>query len=214
MRGPEGRAPGRRADAATSIPTGATPLPGRGESTDARPRADAEAPIDVAVDRETAEAEGFWATPRGAEFEAEAQRAAQSRRAIVAQGATRPRTFGYTFYQGDVVFVYELNGQTNLVTDSATGERFRFEPKQAVQAAVAGDFTEWSPRPMQRAPRVSTMWAAIVPRRAFSARTHQFKFVLDGHLWVEPPAYASNTVPAAVGASDAKNLVISLEHEA
>jgi hypothetical protein len=213
MRGPEGRASGRTADAATPIPTRGTPLPGRDDSTDARPRADAETPINVAVDRETAEAEGFWATPRGAELEAETQRAAESRRALVTQGATRPRTFGYTFYQGDVVFVYELNGTTNLVTDSATGERFRFEPKQAVEVAVAGDFDGWTPRQMQRAPRVSTMWATIIPRRAFPARTHQFKFVLDGRLWVEPPAYASNTAPAGVGASDAKNLVISLEHE-
>jgi hypothetical protein len=50
----------------------------------------------------------------------------------------------------------------------------------------------------------------LLPFEQFPKRLHQFKFVIDGHLWVEPPPYASNTVDAGIG-YDAKNLVLYLD---
>jgi len=124
-----------------------------------------------------------------------------------------PRVYGYTFTGDGVWFEYELNRETNLVTDDRTGARSRLDPKTVVQAAVAGDFTEWELIEMKRHPRVGNRFGAHVPLSGFPGDYHQFKFVLDQHLWAEPPAFAPNTVPADIGDPDTLNLVIVLDRE-
>lgn len=130
------------------------------------------------------------------------------------QGRMPPRVYGYTFANRGVWFEYELNEETNLVTDDRTGSRYRSDPKIEVTAAVAGDFSGWKHIEMRRHPRVGNLFGVHLPRMDFPLDRHEFKFVLNDHLWVEPPAFASNTAPAGVGDANTLNLLIVLEREA
>lgn len=125
-----------------------------------------------------------------------------------------PRIYGYTFEGDGVWFEYELNDETNLVTEAKTGVRYRLDPRSTVHAALAGTFNGWSPVPMKRTSRSSCLFGVHVPRNVLSQRRHEFKFVLNETLWVEPPTFASNTAAGALGDSTVRNLVLSLEREA
>jgi len=120
-----------------------------------------------------------------------------------------PRLYGYRIDRG-VLFEYELNEDANLVTDPVTGARFRFNPTTFFRAALAGDFNGWTQISMEQNPRVPYQFQLLLPFEQFPKRLHQFKFVIDGDLWVEPPPYASNTVDAGIG-YDAKNLELYLD---
>lgn len=134
-------------------------------------------------------------------------------RALPSRGARLPRVYGHTIQDDGVLFRYELAGDTNLVTDSDTGDRLRLTPRDDMEVAVAGDFSGWRPRLMQRDPENALGFQLLVPAREFEGEVHQFKFVVDGHLWVEPPWFARNTVPAEGGVADTKNLLLSLRRE-
>jgi hypothetical protein len=96
-----------------------------------------------------------------------------------------PRLYGYRIDRG-VLFEYELNEDANLVTDPVTGARFRFNPTTFFRAALAGDFNGWTQISMRQNSRVPYQFQLLLPFEQFPERLHQFKFVIDGNLWVEP----------------------------
>lgn len=69
------------------------------------------------------------------------------------------------------------------IGDEAQGGRrvvFRIDAPQANGAAVAGDFTGWSPKPMRR-DKGGWILELVVP-----PGVHHFSFVLDGEHWTVP----------------------------
>jgi hypothetical protein len=64
---------------------------------------------------------------------------------------------------------------------TAAGRAVRFRLRaDAAHAAVAGDFSGWQPRPMQRQGDVWILEAVLPPG------LHHFAFVLDGERWIVP----------------------------
>jgi hypothetical protein len=122
---------------------------------------------------------------------------------------SRQRTYGYSFQPDGVLFEFELTDETNLVTHGRTGVRSRFRPDKQFRVGVAADVTTWIPQAMRPNPRSPHQFQLLITYSQFAAPEHQFKFVIDDDLWVQPPAFASNVAPAGVGA-DTYNLVLSL----
>lgn len=134
-----------------------------------------------------------------------------------AEAIKQPRTvrmYGYTFARKGVLFRYQLTDDANLVTDSKTGERFRFKPDRPFEVGVAGDFTGWRPLKMEQVPGQPPHFELPIDKAKLRpGDDHQFKFVIDGHLWVEPPARAGNVVDASTTDPATRNLVLSFERE-
>jgi hypothetical protein len=87
--------------------------------------------------------------------------------------------------------------------------RFRFVPDGQFRVGVAVDVTTWVPQAMRSNPRSPRQFQLLIPYDLFTRPEHQFKFVIDDDLWVEPPAFASNVAPAGI-AGDTYNLVLLL----
>ncbi|RWP58620.1 hypothetical protein [Mesorhizobium sp.] len=133
-------------------------------------------------------------------------------RTLPSRGARLPRVYGYSMQNDHVLFRYELTADTNLAIDSDTGDRIRLTPRDDMDLAVAGDFSGWEPRSMPR-DEANRVFQLLVPASEFERDLHQFKFVVDGHLWIEPPWFARNAVPAEGVSGDSKNLLLSLRQE-
>ena len=75
---------------------------------------------------------------------------------------------------------------------------------------AAGEFNGWSKSawPMERA---GTRWVLRKPRAEFgTATTYQFKYVINGEWWVEPPRNAANQQGTGF-VNNASNLVLILK---
>lgn len=109
----------------------------------------------------------------------------------------------------DRVFFMHDSSIASLVSESGTGRRSNYyasDPPDIV--CVAGDFNNWMQERMGRAPRNSSQFGLWLPLSEIRRGRGQFKFVIDGSLWVEPPAFANNTVDAGVDDPNSRNLVV------
>jgi hypothetical protein len=129
-------------------------------------------------------------------------------RQLSSRGAKLPRVYGYTFDGDEILFRYELSEDTNLVTDSQSGERSRFKAADKIEVSVAGDFSDWAPKTMQPDAADPQTFELRVPRSQLGNDVAQFKFLINGRYWVNPPWFARNTVPAE-STPEARNLVVS-----
>ena len=119
-----------------------------------------------------------------------------------------PRDFGYRIDGERIIFEFELNASANIVTDDRTGLRRRIRPEEATHASIAGEFNGWHPEPMTPHARRLDIWVAERTRAELGDGPFQFKFVVEGNLWVEPPDWASNI--ARVEHEDTLNLVLTI----
>jgi len=119
---------------------------------------------------------------------------------------------GYRMGDGEVVFTFDP-ALFEFGSRGDTGARVAlsdFAPDDDTVVAVAGEFNGWSTAAwaMER-----TDAGTYELRRPLAELTGQgswaFKFVIDGSLWVEPPASASNAVPTGLG-NDSFNLILVL----
>ncbi len=120
-----------------------------------------------------------------------------------------PRIFGYRFDNENVVFEYEFDEATSIVTDGNVGLTFRVQESGFRSVAVAGDFNQWQPAAMSRH-EGGRRWEFSLSRAELRLEKYAFKFVLDGNLWVEPPTFASNVTPTGLD-DEALNLVLILD---
>ncbi len=129
------------------------------------------------------------------------------------QGASGRFIYGFSV-DGDSVFFLQDFSQADFVHDADTGQRFHF-PGSALgdEVFLAGEFNHWGQIAMQRAPRVSTQFGLSLPMNTFASVGKQFKFVANGHLWIEPPDFASNVVDAGLGDPNTRNLLLILRVE-
>lgn len=72
------------------------------------------------------------------------------------------------------------------VYDAADGRLLRFEVPQARRVELVGDWTNWQPVPLRRAPDGS--WVLPVD---FGAGVYRFNLVVDGEQWIVPEGVAS-----------------------
>jgi hypothetical protein len=65
------------------------------------------------------------------------------------------------------------------------GVRFVYVAEQASSVAVAGDFSDWEPVPLEpRTVAGERIWTSVVP---LPSGEHQYMFVVDGEKWVTDP---------------------------
>ena len=118
--------------------------------------------------------------------------------------------YGFSL-DGDSVFFLQDFTQADFVHDANTGQRFHFQASAiSDEVFLAGEFNCWGQLAMVRAPRVSTQFGLRLPLSTFASVGKQFKFVANGHLWIEPPDFASNVVDAGLGDPTTRNLVLIL----
>jgi hypothetical protein len=124
---------------------------------------------------------------------------------------------GYYVREDEVVFVFE-RALYEAATRGDTGERVAvadIKLDDSPVVAVAGEFNDWSKVAWKMETVKPGVYELRRPLAEFEARdSWPFKFVVDGMLWIEPPANASNAVPTGLG-NDSFNLALNLsEYEA
>jgi hypothetical protein len=113
--------------------------------------------------------------------------------------------------RGDVVFSFNPSDYTNVTRDD-TGEWLDIRGLPIDDVCVAGEFNDWSKDAWQMTKgrsgvyELSKSWAAFRERQEW-----QFKFVINGFYWVEPPAEAPNRVPSGAWRENRSyNLVVRI----
>ena len=115
---------------------------------------------------------------------------------------------GYRLAGGKVVFEF-APGSFAEVTRDMSGEHEPLSSFEVTDVHVAGEFNDWSKSawPMRRS---GDRWRLTrAAKELGTARTYQFKFVVNGAWWVEPPVSASNGYDLHF-MNGARNLVLTL----
>jgi len=116
---------------------------------------------------------------------------------------------GYS-QKGDVVTFQFNPSEFEDVTADQTGEWRKLATVTIDDVHVAGEFNGWSKTewPMVRS---GSRWTLSKKKSELgSADTYQFKFVVNGNQWVEPPKRASNQAGTGF-VNNASNLVMVLK---
>jgi len=120
----------------------------------------------------------------------------------------QPQFIGFRIVADEILFELSLQPETSMVTNSRTGERFRFpEESTPSSVSVAGDFSSWEPKRMALHSKSTRSWSLALPAKGMPPGFSQFKFQLEDYLWVEPPYYSSNVAPNPFGS---QNLVLEV----
>jgi hypothetical protein len=117
---------------------------------------------------------------------------------------------GYRVEGSEVVFEFDA-AEYESVSRGDTGDRIptgQVLLSSSSTVAVAGEFNGWSTDAWVMACWKPGAYELRRPLAEFADRPYwAFKFVIDGNLWVEPPASAPNVVPTGLG-NDSHNLVL------
>ncbi len=110
----------------------------------------------------------------------------------IARDTSFPKTY---FFEGDeIVFEFDVR-MYKEATLSGTREKIDFEDLDIYQVAVAGEFNDWSQKDwkMEKVGHYTYQLRKKVDdfEDSFS---WQFKYVVNGAYWAEPPRYLPNTV--------------------
>ena len=120
-----------------------------------------------------------------------------------------PREYGYLLSGTNVVFSFRASDYPEL-TSGATGEWIPIGDVRINRVSVAGEFNRWSTEAMAMA-RSGEYWVATRPISEFeSSRSLQFKFVINGRYWAEPPPDALNRA-FTTGGTKIANLVLQID---
>ncbi len=126
---------------------------------------------------------------------------------LVSETPAMPSNYGYRLENSEVVFDFDQN-QYEWTTQGDDGKWVEISKPTIQTVAVAGEFNSWSTNawPMQK---VDDSHFVLHKNLAdFGAQTsYQFKFVINGYYWVEPPPLAANRMPIG---GNVFNLVLEL----
>lgn len=121
------------------------------------------------------------------------------------------KTYGYAIEGATVVFSFDPKDYS-VATNGRTGEFKALESLGPFhRVAVAGPFNAWNAEAAAMERQATGGYVAAIPTselESFGFRV-QFKFVIDGQWWVEPPLRASNKAGTGLGNLSA-NLVVDL----
>ena len=118
---------------------------------------------------------------------------------------------GYVVDGEEIVFRFVASDYVN-VTRNDNGEWLSIGDVDIAAVSVAGDFNGWSREAWKLAPVQGGVYELRKTAAFFAGRTEaQFKFVLNGFYWVEPPTGARNRAASgAWGANRSYNLVLRI----
>jgi hypothetical protein len=118
---------------------------------------------------------------------------------------------GYQIAAGHVVFRFDRTAYAN-VTRSDNGEWLRMSDVAIRNVSVAGDFNGWSTDAWPMSEVQDGAYELKKELRVLSGRKNwQFKFVVNGAYWVEPPMSAPNRIASGTwGENRSYNLVLSV----
>ena len=127
----------------------------------------------------------------------------------VLQSTPVPHEYGYLLSGTNVVFSFRAADYPEL-TSGATGEWLPIGDVRINRVSVAGEFNRWSTEALPMA-RSGGYWVATRPITEFeSSRPLQFKFVINGRFWAEPPPDALNRAVTTDG-NKVANLVLQID---
>jgi hypothetical protein len=112
---------------------------------------------------------------------------------------------------GEVVFRFNPSSYAN-VTRNDNGEWLKIGDVTIKSVSVAGEFNDWSKDAWQMTEVKDGVYELRKDLGGFGGRHEwQFKFVVNGFYWVEPPTDAPNRIPSgAWGANRSYNLVLTV----
>ena len=118
-----------------------------------------------------------------------------------------PHAYGYTLSGSNVVFSFRA-ADYPTVSSGSSNDVFPLGDVRINRVSVAGEFNRWSTEAMPMA-RAGDYWVAARPITEFeSSRPFQFKFVINGRCWAEPPPNALNRALAKDGVA---NLMLQID---
>ncbi len=118
-----------------------------------------------------------------------------------------PHAYGYTLSGSNVVFSFRASDYPT-VTSGTSNDLFPIGDVRIHRVSVAGEFNRWSTEAMAMV-RAGEYWVATRPITEFeSSRPFQFKFVINGRFWAEPPPDALNRALAKDGVA---NLMLQID---
>lgn len=118
-----------------------------------------------------------------------------------------PHAYGYTLSGSNVVFSFRA-ADYPTVTSGTSNDLFPLSDVRIHRVSVAGEFNRWSTEAMAMV-RAGEYWVATRPITEFeSSRPFQFKFVINGRFWAEPPPDALNRALAKDGVA---NLMLQID---
>ena len=118
-----------------------------------------------------------------------------------------PHAYGYTLSGSTVVFSFRASDYPT-VTSGTSNDLFPVGDVRINRVSVAGEFNRWSTEAMPMV-RAGEYCVATRPITEFeSSRPLQFKFVINGHFWAEPPPDALNRALAKDGVA---NLMLQID---
>jgi len=102
--------------------------------------------------------------------------------------------------QGDEVeFLFRPDGDA-VWRDATTGEPVESGSFDAAKVTVAGTFNDWSTDALPLLRGDDGVWRGKLPGGRVAGRRDEFRFLLDGKVWVTPTANTHNASPARDGA--------------
>ncbi len=108
--------------------------------------------------------------------------------------------FGYTDKGDSVEFVFGQQKTIKIGMVTADLDKRRAEIKQV---SVAGDFNNWKPGIAAYILKKTdaVLYKLVVSKATIGKKgeSRQFKFVLNGKYWIEPPAEATNKITGKDG---------------
>lgn len=118
-----------------------------------------------------------------------------------------PHVYGYTLSGSNVVFSFRT-ADYPTVSSGTSNDLFPIGDVRINRVSVAGEFNRWSTEAMPMT-RAGEYWVAMRPITEFeSSRPFQFKFVINGRFWAEPPPDALNRALAKDGVA---NLMLQID---
>ncbi len=121
-----------------------------------------------------------------------------------------PALYGYKVAQDSVTFIFD----PEIAAQAYAGgghEDHPFDKDHIESVSVAGDFNAWSPTVWEMTRNEDGTYTRTVGQGNFSLEFHEFKFVVNGSTWIEPPTASPNRKHAGLE-HESYNLVLN-RHE-
>jgi hypothetical protein len=116
--------------------------------------------------------------------------------------------FGYVYNGDSIEFIF---GEQTVITIGTTEVNLEKRIAEVNRVNIAGDFNNWNPNlPGFQMKRVGkTVFKLSISKNSLGKKgdLRQFKFVLNGKYWVEPPVQAANKF---TGGDKNTNLTLTL----
>jgi glycosidase len=121
-----------------------------------------------------------------------------------------PARFGYIVHDdSSVTFVFDPEQYASVTADGTT-DASPLNPDSIEGVSVAGDFNQWTPKKWNLEKNESGTYSLRIPAYRFTLINHEFKFVINGNQWIEPPLEMPNRKHSGL-AGESYNIVLKRE---